>query len=172
MSETKKANQPENQSALAQFATKHAKTLVEISEVALPLLIKFSRKAHATYMKLPKDHLALLFGFIICFFGGVYPVLFAAIEAARHGGLSEVTKALNELSNEIMVILQASAKDDEVDEDNDGVADVDEITSSQYVSRKTKLVLRKINPEKVNSIIFVLRYDATLIPDNFSIYRF
>lgn len=37
------------------------------------------------------------------------------------------------------------------DDDGDGVADVDELDSKEFVARKTKLVLTKINPTKVMS---------------------
>ncbi len=77
-------------------------------------------------------------------------MLFAAIEAARHGGLANAIKSLNDLADEALIIIEASKKDDELDEDGDGIADVDEISAARFVVRKTNLVVRKINPEKVS----------------------
>ena len=89
-------------------------------------------------------------GFVFCFFGGLYPVLFAAIQAAEYGGRETVMDALKDLSDEASGIIEASKKDDKLDEDNDGIADVDQIAGKELVHRKTMLVLRKMNPEKVD----------------------
>lgn len=118
-----------------------------------PMIILYSQNAYAFYKSLPEDQLQFLVGTIMCFFGGVYPCTFAAIEAAKHGGMDTLIKAFSDLSDEAMVIIEASKKDDDKDEDNNGKNDVDELTSKELILRKTKLVLAKMNPEKVNSAI-------------------
>ena len=62
-------------------------------------------------------------------------------------------KALGALSDEIMIIVNESKKDDQKDDDGDGVADVKQIGKREYVKRKVKLVLTKVNPQKVNDAI-------------------
>lgn len=156
MTSEEKPSQSKPPSAITKFMSKHSKEIAAIAQVALPKLIRYSRKAHASYKKIPKDYVHFLFGFIVCFFGGVYPVLFAAIEAARHGGLANAVKSLSDLADEALIIIEASKKDDELDEDGDGIADVDEISAARFVVRKTNLVVRKINPEKVNAAIGVI----------------
>jgi len=116
-----------------------------------PMVILYTQNAYTFYKSLPEVHLQFIIGAIMCFFGGVYPALFAAIEAAKHGGMDTLVKAFSDLSEEALVIIEASKKDDAKDEDNNGVNDVQEIDSKQLILRKTKLVLAKMNPEKVNS---------------------
>ena len=57
------------------------------------------------------------------------------------------------LSNEVMVIIEENKKDNATDADGDGVSDVDEISNREFIQRKTSLVLRKIDPEKVNDAL-------------------
>ena len=90
-------------------------------------------------------------GFIFCFFGGVYPTLFAAVQAAENGGRKTVVEAIKDLANEAMIIVEESKKDDEKDEDKDGKKDVTEASAKEYLQRKTLLVLKKMNPDKVRT---------------------
>ncbi|KAL7554977.1 hypothetical protein ACHAWF_018550 [Thalassiosira exigua] len=57
------------------------------------------------------------------------------------------------LSEEIMVIVEENKKDNNVDKDGDGVADRDQMDGRELLKRKVKLVLTKMNPEKVNDAI-------------------
>jgi hypothetical protein len=63
--------------------------------------------------------------------------------------------ALTDLSNEIIMIVDASKKDDDVDADKDGKKDVTEISNPEYLQRKTLLVFKKMNPEKVSHFDWV-----------------
>lgn len=127
-----------------------AKPILDGLVFIIPYLIKFNRLAHEYIMKLPENALNFLIGFVFCFFGGLYPVVFAAIQAAEHGGRTQAMKALQDIADEATKIIEESKKDDEVDDDNDGKADVDQISSQEFVRRKTVLVLKKMNPEKIN----------------------
>jgi hypothetical protein len=62
-------------------------------------------------------------------------------------------KALVDLSEEVMVIIEENKKDNKVDADGDGKSDVDQISSQEFLRRKVSLVLRKMNPQKVNDAI-------------------
>ena len=46
-----------------------------------------------------------------------------------------------------------SKKDDKVDDDGDGLLDTEQISSQTLMKRKVKLVLTKMNPDKVNAAI-------------------
>jgi hypothetical protein len=51
-----------------------------------------------------------------------------------------------------MIIIKESKKDDAVDDNKDGIPDVEQISGREYTIRKTKLVLKKMNPEKVSRV--------------------
>lgn len=122
----------------------------------LPYIIKYSRKGYKMYQKLPHDYFELITGLVLCLAGGFYPALFASIEAARLGGIETLVNACSDLSGEVLTIIEASKKDDAVDQDGDGVADVSQIDAEDYIIRKTELVLTKMNPEKVSVAISAL----------------
>lgn len=138
---------------LVQLLGTLGRPLVNAITILLPLLIVSVARISALLRKLPRNALNFLYGAVICFFGGTFPTLFAAITAADHGGRKTVAKALTALSEEAMIILQASQKDDEIDKDKDGKRDVDQASGTELLQRKTLLVLRKMNPEKVNDAI-------------------
>jgi hypothetical protein len=153
---TKKAAENDAAKKLSEAAEKlqkYAKPLVDKLTVLIPILIKYGKKLHALYSKLPQHEISFLVGAGFCFFGGLYPVCFAAAMAAEYGGRQTIFKAVGELTDEAIKIIDESKKDDDKDDDKDGIKDVDEIASTEYVQRKTLLVLRKMNPEKVDTAI-------------------
>lgn len=136
-----------------EIAEKVAKPALELFVKVFPIVVRYFKRIYNFYIKLPATQLQLFLGTILCFFGGIYPTLFAAIEAAKRGGAGELKQALGDLVDEIIVIVEQSKKDDAVDEDNDGVADVDEIDDKEYIMRKTKLIMTKCNPQKVDKAL-------------------
>lgn len=80
-------------------------------------------------------------------------MLFATVEAAKHGGINNLIDALGDLGDEAIKIIEASKKDDEVDEDKDGKKDVEQIDSKALLLRKAHLVATKMNPEKVRTCV-------------------
>lgn len=149
MSSTKERSISDAAKSLQAFA----KPVFEFVTVALPVVIKTSQAIYAKFQKLPQNALYFIYGSVFCFFGGTFPTLFAAIQAAEHGGRETVMKAMTDLAEEAMIIIEESSKDDSLDEDKDGKKDVKQISSSEFLQRKTKLVLRKMNPEKVDKAI-------------------
>ena len=129
------------------------KTLLQFLTFIIPILVKSGRKARELYKKLPENAANFFFGFVFCFFGGLYPITFAAIQAAEYGGRKTVLESLEALGDEAIKIIEESKKDDEVDANKDGIADVDQISDHEFVERKTLLVLRKMNPEKVDTAL-------------------
>lgn len=130
-----------------------AKPVLDTIVFLIPLFIKYGRLARTYIEKLPANAFNFLVGFIFCFFGGLYPVLFAAIQAAEHGGRKAVMDALHDISDEILKIVDESKKDDKVDADGDGKADVDQIQTKEFVQRKLLLVLKKMDPHKVDNAL-------------------
>jgi len=137
----------------AELVQKFARPVLDFTFEAMPVIISACQKAYKVYTRLPLVYVHLLIGAVMCFFGGFYPTVFAALQAAEHGGLITLRKALGALTEEMMVIIEENKKDDAVDADGDGVVDAKQIDGRELLKRKVKLVLKKINPEKVNDAI-------------------
>lgn len=132
---------------------KLARPILDVAMTLIPIIISICQSGYKFYKKLPLPYLYLIIGTVMCFFGGIYPTVFAALQAAEHGGLTTVRKSLSSLSNEVLIIIDESKKDDKVDEDGDGIPDAKQISGRELVKRKVKLVLKKMDPEKVNNAI-------------------
>jgi len=130
-----------------------ANPLGQLVTTLLPMLITWGAKSMEVYSKLPQNFIEFLIGMFFCFFGGVYPALFAAVQAAENGGRAAVVSAIRDLADEAMIIIEASKKDDDVDKDKDGKKDVTGLSGKEYLARKTMLVLKKMNPDKACIIV-------------------
>ena len=97
----------------------------------------------------PQEFMPAIAGFVLVFFGGNFFTLAAAVEAYRMVGFDETKTALIALHKSYKVALDASKKDDEVDDDGDGIADVKQISSKELVQRKIGVVAKAIDPELV-----------------------
>jgi hypothetical protein len=106
-----------NVGGLADLLQNVAKPIVAILTLIIPPLFKMTGKAYAVYKKLPANAIQFIVGFTFCFFGGMYPTVFAAVQAAEHGGRKIVVQAVGDLAEEAMTIIEASKKDDKKDED-------------------------------------------------------
>jgi len=92
---------------------------------AWPILHKLGGLLYKLYNLVPTDLFNAALGFVLCFAGGLYPTLFAAIEAARLCGWDRTQKAIDSLWAQASLLDDANKKDDKVDDDGDGIADVD-----------------------------------------------
>jgi len=127
-----------------------ARPFINVLFALAPVLIKIASAAHALYKKLPIEQIYFICGSVLCFFGGFYPTVFAALQAADHGGLQTLSVAIRDLSEEILAIVEENKKDDKEDLDGDGVPDAKQVEGKELVKRKIQLVLKKMNPKKVN----------------------
>lgn len=123
--------------------------MIKVFSFLIPIIISTSQSVWNFYKSLPENTLRLLIGFIYCFFGGLYPTCFAAIEAAKHGGIQELAEAFSDLSTEALKVIDANKKDDVLDENKDGIKDVKQISEKELILRKANMVVTKMNPEKV-----------------------
>jgi len=116
--------------------------------VVLPAMVTFATKAWWLWNhKQVDDHvLKSIIGFAFCFFGGMYPTVFAAIQAAEQGGRALLMQSIGELSEEAGRILEESKKDDDA-------TSTSKMDGQEYAKHKTLFVLQKMNPEKVNSAL-------------------
>lgn len=105
------------------------------------------------YEKLAPYNPELLFpslcGLILCFFGGCFSSVISAVEALHNFGYNGVRDSVLLIAKDIQTAWDANKKDNELDEDNDGIADVDQVSSLQLVNRKFFLMLKVIDPNRI-----------------------
>lgn len=121
--------------------------------MALPYIMKAWTVTSAFVAKLPENVLYASLGFCVCFFGGVFPATIAAFEAWRLCGGMEALQHVREVWEELSKVQKASAEDDKKDENNDGVADVNQVTAKELVARKSLLALKTVEPERMSSAL-------------------
>eukprot|EP00300_Choanocystis_sp_HF-7_P041653 c8437_g1_i1.p1 GENE.c8437_g1_i1~~c8437_g1_i1.p1 ORF type:complete len:379 (-),score=97.11 c8437_g1_i1:149-1243(-) len=100
---------------------------------------------------LPEDLATALLGLMFCFFGGTYTATIAAYEAFCMTGWEQTKENFLYLREKYKVLKAKSDEDDTLDEDGDGIPDVDQRTPSELLARKVHLVLVSVDePERVN----------------------
>mmetsp|Transcript_16872 Transcript_16872/g.36313 ORF Transcript_16872/g.36313 Transcript_16872/m.36313 type:complete len:404 (-) Transcript_16872:175-1386(-) len=109
------------------------------------------------YQGLPLLQLQMVAGLLLCFFGGTFVALIAAFEAFRTMGGEKLLEHWNYCVQQARVVQGASAKDDTVDEDKDGIADVDQITAEELTQRKLKVAMVAIaEPQQLQMAVGAL----------------
>jgi hypothetical protein len=76
------------------------------------------------------DIVIALWGLTLCFFGGTFPLTLAAYEAFKISGWDTSRAAISDLWEQGREYRRASIADDKKDDDGNGVADVDEMSSA------------------------------------------
>mmetsp|Transcript_1775 Transcript_1775/g.3966 ORF Transcript_1775/g.3966 Transcript_1775/m.3966 type:complete len:345 (+) Transcript_1775:36-1070(+) len=123
----------------------------------VPFALRCWAAAQQAWIKLQPyhpEHMAeALIGFIICFFGGTFLTLIAAIEAYRMVGWTASLKAARVLMKNAELAITASKEDDNEDLDGDGKSDVKQLIDAGKVKevarRKVSVVMIAVNPEEV-----------------------
>jgi len=130
---------------------------VSCFEATIPLMHSSYEKAREVAILLEPYRLDLLgpglLGLIMCFFGGSFVTLIAAIEAYRMVGWEHQMLLFRTLSEDFKTFLLASRSDDKVDADGDGIADVQQITGRELAQRKLMLFLKTVDPKRVSDCI-------------------
>ena len=49
---------------------------------AVPIVISTSQRVYKVYSQLPMEYVQLIVGAVMCFFGGFYPTVFAALQVS------------------------------------------------------------------------------------------
>lgn len=101
----------------------------------------------------PLDLTGVAFGLILAFFGAHYLLVLAAIEAARLTGYEKIKGHLEVLSRTWTQVHRQNLLDNAKDDDNNGKADVDELSRKELFTRKFKLFMRSIDPEEVTGAL-------------------
>jgi len=106
------------------------------------------------YCELPLNQIQMLVGLLLCFFGGTYVTLIAAVEAFRTMGGQGVYDHLAFVWSQVEVVHAAEAVDNLLDENRDGVADVDQISVDELAQRKLKVCMKAVSdPLKLESAV-------------------
>ena len=107
-----------------------------------PLYIALYTWCWECYRRLPKNASQMAFGAALCFFGGGYFAVFAAVEAFRTMGFNRFRADVEVISAEIRLVLEAHERDDQLDADADGVKDVKQasLTPHFLVTRQFLLI--------------------------------
>jgi len=103
----------------------------------IPVAVLACKVAAMAWSMVPANLATAVVGFSLAFVGGCFPVLLASVEAAKLCGLNEAGVAVEALVDDAKRVMAKSAEDDLVDDDHDGIADVNQITGSQLIVRKT-----------------------------------
>ena len=128
--------------------------LVWLVVTVAPLYLWLWRKACWFYSWAPTNLLQMCFGLGLAFFGGTYVAAIAAVEAFRLMGWQRTWADLKVVYAELRVVYDRSEEDDLLDEDGNGVADVDELTPQELATRKLGLAMRVVKePDKLQSAV-------------------
>jgi len=148
---------PDNFKPYVEKATPVVITVANLIEKAIPFLILAYNKVLEVWEKLRPYHPELLapafMGLVMCFFGGSYMTLIAAVEAYRMTGWESTHQCVLDLYTDLQKVLIANQKDDSRDDNNDGVPDVQQIDAKDLITRKTLLFLKTVDPHRFTAAI-------------------
>lgn len=113
----------------------------------VPIYLYVFDKLEELSSYVPADLLTAIIGFIVCFFGGMFPTVIAAAEAWNIAGGEYAQKSLRIMYEQFKVVRVANKKDDKKDDDGDGIADVDQIEGDELMKRKMHLFATTIQPK-------------------------
>lgn len=100
-------------------------------------------------------------GFMLVFFGGFFVVSVALVEAFKQGGSDSLFQNIEILNEQIKAVHAAEEADDKVDDDGDGIPDVQQITKQELAQRKLRVALNAMDPFVVQAALGNL-WTATL----------
>ncbi|CAM9879672.1 unnamed protein product [Scytosiphon promiscuus] len=123
-----------------------------------PVVIKFYALLYKGYKMLPVNVIGMIYGLVMCFFGGFFHVTIAAVEAFNMTGGEKVWLCIHDLKEDIKILHHASKEDDMRDDDNDGIPDVKQASTStpfreKLLTRKTALALRVVDPDRATNAL-------------------
>ena len=125
---------------------KLGKPAFEFFVVLIPMVVKIGNNLNVIWNKLDDRIVKSILGVAFCFFGGMYPMVFAGVQAAEQAGRALVMESIRELSTEASRIVTESKKDDDRTE-------IGKLSTQEYAKHKTLFVLQKMNPDKVNKAL-------------------
>lgn len=67
-----------------ELVQKFARPFIGLLFEVAPVMIGLARKSYNVYKRLPMEYVHLIIGAVMCFFGGIYPTVFAALQVSVH----------------------------------------------------------------------------------------
>lgn len=123
-------------------------------DAAAPHIVKAYKVASAFVKSLPADLCWSIWGLLLCFFGGNFPLVIAAFEAARQCGWESFESEFRYLCGEVHNLKLKNEEDNKKDEDGDGTADVLQMGPSALLTRKMQLYLTQTkDPDKISHCV-------------------
>ena len=133
--------------------------LSELFQWAIPIFFAYYNKLIVFKNLLCSDKYRMdllipsFIGLSMCFFGGTFCTVIAAVEAYRMIGYETTWQCIKDLHEDIARFLEKNKEDDAVDADGDGKSDVTEMDSKSVITRKTLLFLKSVDPKKVTGAL-------------------
>lgn len=127
--------------------------VTDVVDASYPYVVLFWNKMQDIWLMAkpyhPEQYGPLFLGLAMCFFGGSYAMIIAAIEAVRLSVWDRLWTSFKILFDNYKIAESASRKDDEIDADGNGVADVLEISDKDLLTRKAFLFARTVDPNQI-----------------------
>ena len=133
-------------SPLVQILAGLTRCLLLVGQTLLPPLVGTIKAIARFYSSLSGDVISLQVGTVYAFLGGYYPTLFSALQAARNSGWNVMVRSINDITYEAMKVLDEASLDDDITFDS----------SRQSFLYHTNLVLKTVDPNKINTAVAAL----------------
>lgn len=122
--------------------------------LSFPYISKAIAAVIKVYMMLPRHTVTMIYGLLVCFMGAHFCCLVAVIEAFKLSGAGKKMRGFfHDIWESFKRASEANRADNLVDDDGDGIADVDQISDGALFIRKVKLVMREIDPLVLNKAL-------------------
>jgi len=95
----------------------------------------------------PEELLPMAIGLVMMFFGGTFMTTIACVEAFRIAGWTQMKENVGILYANYKEVSTAWRHDDKLDDNKDGIADINQLSKQDLIFRKAKLVLGAGNPD-------------------------
>lgn len=122
-----------------------AQGTISVVKAVIPPVLTVVQHVFGFYQALPRDAIIAQIGLVYCFAGGYYPTLFSSLQAARQCGWDVMTEAIQDLTDEAIKVIDASAdiRWDHLDRKN------------QFL-RQANIVLKTVDPVRINQAMGAL----------------
>lgn len=124
--------------------------LISMGKLVLPPLVGAVTGIIQFYQALPMDAITAQIGMVYCFLGGYYPTLFSSLQAAKYCGWKVMVRAVKDLTDEAIKVIDEMEDSGVLDGDNNDTM-IDEDGNSNLFLRQTHIVLKTVDPAKINT---------------------
>ena len=121
-------------------------SVILCGKTIIPPTVTFASTVVKFYLNLPTDMILAQIGLDYCFAGGYYPTLFSSIQAARHCGWDTMITSIQDLTAEAIKVIDVTT---------DEASNIrwDEMNKRQILMKQTDLILKTMDPMKINTAI-------------------